>query len=214
MEANTNANDEISLDEIIDVFKKRWKFILLPSFVAAVLVYALLSFSPKSYEAYALLKIGSVGSKPFETVEATSEVMKRLPAGTKIDEKVNSSVKYTDVGGLLEVRATAASPDEASKLVDLAVSLVLARHQMLYENAQERLNTTVKYLNEKARSMTVWSSLNDFGIEPTRVEMTTISNSRPVRTRQNAAALAVFVIITMINTLISFYLERKGAKQQ
>lgn len=215
-----NGYDEIGIGDIIDVFKKRWSLIVLPSVLVAVVVFIAFSLLPRTYEAYALIKVGTVGGRPLENIETTSKIMKTQPileviaknvgenknASTK--KKLASGIRYTDVGGLLEIRASAVSPEDAEQVVSTAVQVIQIRHKEILDKGKESLDNAVKYLGERTRAVNILSNFNDFMIQPTRIEIPTVSNI-PVRSKRDIAALVAFVVLMMVNTMISFYLERK-----
>ena len=113
---------DINIDEIINVFKNRWKLILFPGIIAAFIVAALTFVVPRTYESYALIKIGSVGASPIETVASIIDIMQAYPTrqliaeklGEKNNEKfikaIKNSIEYSDESGLAKIKSVATTP--------------------------------------------------------------------------------------------------------
>ena len=213
---------EISLDEIIVVFKKRWKLIIIPSIIAASIVAFAVSRMPKSYESYALLRMGQVGSQPLESVSSLREIMNSMPmleaisrelAGNETDaeaNKLNGVVQYEEVAGLLKISARDRSPEKAYKTILAAMSVVQNRHETLYRQSLEEMTALLKYIKKIISPVPLSSGVTEFKTTPMRVEVMPVINEEPVRSNMLAVSAITFFIMILIDTMIAFYREGKG----
>jgi capsular polysaccharide biosynthesis protein len=213
------AEQEISLDEIIDVIKRRWKFILFPSIIISVIAGIILAFQPKTYEAYSLIKIGTISGAPIEQISSISDIMKSLPIRQEIAAKlnegnnpkfvrgINSSIKYTDETGLLKIKTINQDPAKAAEIIRVVDDIVLDRHEKMYLNAQVELDKLLKYVKQTINPVPLSSGINEFRITRTEIMVPSFVDKEPVPTKNRLIVIVVFIVIVFINTLLSFILE-------
>jgi LPS O-antigen subunit length determinant protein (WzzB/FepE family) len=209
-------DQEISLQDIFKVFRKRWKIIVLPALATAVLAAGISWLMPRQYESYAFLRLGCNGTKALEDAGATNEIMKSLPNLMKIAEKVKIQgrerisediVKYESKGDLLKISARAKTPEKAQELVATSMDLVMERHRLLYEDAEKQLATMVKYVRETLHPVPLSSGINELIIRPSSIEVGPVLDNEPVRTKTKVILVLVFVAVLFMDTLVAFYFE-------
>lgn len=210
---------EISLNEIVSVLIKRWKLIVVPSIIAALISAIYVLSLPKVYESYALLKLGNIGEKQIETVASIKEVMSSLPIrieivsrlkdnnDSKFVESLKDAIIYEDASGFLRIKANGKNPEKAAELVKVTTDIIYSRHQSFYEYAQKELYSTVERIRDFACPIPLTTGIAEFKIEPTRVEIPAIINPTPVGEKKKIVVLTTFFSVLFLNILIAFYLE-------
>lgn len=212
---------EIGIDDIINVLIKRWKLILIPSILAAMIAVVYVKSLPKVYDSYALLKLGYLGEKQFETVAVIKEIMSSLPMRVEIASKIKdsnnpklvdflkSAITYEDASGLLKIKAINKTPEKAADIVNAVTDIVSSRHKNMYEDAQKKLYGTMEKIRDFVRPIPLTTGIAEFKIEPTKVEIPAITNPVPVDGKNKIIVLTVFFTVMLFNILIAFYLEGK-----
>jgi uncharacterized protein involved in exopolysaccharide biosynthesis len=210
---------EISFDEITSVIKKRWKYILIPSLVAAILIGGLTYLFPRKYESYSLIRIGSVGGSPIESVTSIKDIMQSLPMRQQIAERLNEkdnikfikalllSVDYSDEGGLLKIKSGSDSPEKAAKTSRTISEMVISRHEIMYLSAQDELDKVIKYVKKTINPIPLSSGISEFKISKTEIMAPAIEDKEPLPTKRRQTVIAVFFAVLLIMTIISFTLE-------
>lgn len=215
---------EIGLGELIDVFKKRWLLILLPSILAAgvclVATHVYYSRMPVFYAAQALIKIGGGPSRPLERIDEVSAVMHaqallgEIAAGVNAagfpvtPEAVAGSLSYGNDAGLLKISAVAARPELAAAMVHEAVKVVAERHRAKYADALTERDELVKYVKETARPLAVsFSTIADLRLEPTVIVAPAAAGNTPLPQPRRSVVVPVFVFTAFFMTLIALYLH-------
>ncbi|MHB9155752.1 MAG: hypothetical protein ACYC5N_08710 [Endomicrobiales bacterium] len=213
--------DEIGIDDIIQVVKKRWKLMFFPGFIAAVIVVGIVKIQPETYEAYTLLKPGYVANQPLESIAAMRALMRSQPVLLEITRKVkgkqdpklalelSETIKYEGLGELIRITALGETPEEAAMYTQTAADMIVERHKGLFDKAKNKFDEAVNYVNAKVRSTLVANAISEFRIEPTRVELPAESSDKPVKSRARVLALVTFSCMVLITGLLAFYYEGK-----
>lgn len=212
------AEQEISLDEIIQVMKKHWKLILFPSFLVAVLTGIFLHFQPKYYDSFSLIKIGNAGGTLFESVQSVNNIMRSFPVRQQIAGKlnerdnlkfinaINSSIEYTDEGGLLKIRAVDIKPERAAEMAKVSTDMVIERHSEMYLNAQET-DKALQYVKKTINPIPLSCSIGEFKAKKTEVLVLPFVNKEPIKTKRKLVVIMVFFSMLFITILMSFIVE-------
>jgi len=222
-----NEEIEISLQDITKVLKKRWKLIIIPAILAAIITALIGFFSHKTYESYAILKIGYSGSKSIESIPELNVIMQSLPMLKEIagkldvadldiadnDEDFALSLKktlfYQDSSGLLQISASASTPQKAQKKIQVVMDIIVDRHKLLYEASEKRINKAVRYVKETISPVPLSSGINEFISELTCVEVSPVLLVKPVPRKIKNKVVTVFIIVLFLSIVGSFYLEGK-----
>ncbi len=210
---------EISLDEIFQIIKIHWKIILFPAFIASFLVWFIMGASPKVYESYSLLKIGCIGSAPFESISSLKDIMQSLPMRQEIAEKlnekdnlkfissINSSIEYSDQSGLLKIRNTNTSAVRAAEVVRGVTEIIIQRHRKMYSDAQQDLDNLLKYVKKTIDPIPLSSGVSEFRLTNTEIMVPPFINTEPMPVKIKQTVIIVFIVSMFCCTLISFILE-------
>lgn len=213
------VEQEISLDEIIQVIIKHWKLIIFPSFIIAILFGIFLSFQPKPYDSFSLLKVGNAGGAPFESAASVKNIMQSFPVRQQIAEKlnerdnlrfisaINSSIEYTDEGGLLKIRAVDIKPERAAEMVKVAADIIILRHEEMYNKAQEETDKVLQYVKKTVNPIPLSVSIGEFKATKTEVTVLPFVNKEPMPTKRKLVVIMVFFGVFFITILMSFILE-------
>jgi len=139
---------EVDLRDYLNMVKRQWKIILI-IFLGATITSGVVSFRlPKTYEALAMVKIGRMRDKLLEEPSTVIEIFKTNPMLEKVAEELNvpptyeklgelaSEIKMREKSGLLEIKARGETADEAMKLVNGVIAVLLKRHEQVFERAR------------------------------------------------------------------------------
>ncbi|MFA5779071.1 MAG: Wzz/FepE/Etk N-terminal domain-containing protein [Elusimicrobiota bacterium] len=152
---------EIDLRDYLRVLKKRWGLVVGITIGCAVIsaVYSL--FLPDVYESSAIIEPAKINNVPVET-SAIGELLFKNPLNPYlkgIAEQMGlkeegayilpEKFKMLDKLGYIQVVGKGKRPEEAKRLVDVIVSLILKRHEELVKNALEISNDEMSNLKEQ-----------------------------------------------------------------
>ena len=209
---------EIKLSDIMAVFKKQWKFIIIPSIAVALIAFGYVKTLPKSYESYSLVRIGGSQTKPFESIGTINAIMQSYPQRAAIVQQMKSTeppntpealedlLVYTDESGLLKISAAAASPVKAAELVNIATSLTVTRHQQLLVEAKTGSDALVEYVKSTVKPVSIIStSITEYRYSPSVVEIPAVVSKKPVASKNKTIPVAAFFLVFFIMTLSAFY---------
>lgn len=139
---------EVDLRDYINMVKKRWKIILI-IFLVFTITSGVVSFLlPRTYESVAMIKIGIMRNKLLEKPSTVIEIFKTRPILEKVAEELNvsptqvklqelaSKIKMREKSELLEIRGKGKTPEEALKLVNGVIAVLLNRHEQIFERAR------------------------------------------------------------------------------
>ena len=154
-------DDEISLWEIFDTLRARWKIIAAFGIAAPALAFAATLFIPNQYEARGLVQLAKVGnlqaairgegglSTQIESIPATLQRLQSdafaLKAQSSLGFPSMISGKEPKGTGLLELTARAASPEQAKQAVEYAIQSLASQHA-------EQAESTVRNLGQSLAS--------------------------------------------------------------
>lgn len=215
---------EISLDDIIFVLNKWRKIILIPSFCAAVLAVIYTSAEPRSYESFALVRVGSVGSVLYESVPAINDIMQSLPVRQEIAQNLKkgdnqefirslkTTLECSDENGLLKVRAVSDNPEKAAEIVKAVCGIIMKRHEDKYVNARIELDRVLKYVKETIRPMPLSSGITEFKISKTEIVVGAFTDPDPVPAKRKQLVMIVFFSVLFGMIIVALILE--GRKKQ
>jgi hypothetical protein len=68
---------------------------------------------------------------------------------------------------LMKIRVVWISAEGAQEIASAAVGTLVERHKVFYSEAEQRLNTMVRYAKEVLRPIPISSGIDAFDIEPT-----------------------------------------------
>jgi len=156
---------EVDLRDYINMVKKRWKIILI-IFLVFTTTSGVVSFLlPKTYEASAMVGIGRMRDKLLEEPSTIIEIFKTKPILEKVAEELNvpptqeklgeltSKIKMKEKSGLLEIKGRGVTPEEAMKLVNGVVRVLLNRHEEIFERAKIILEEYLASSKERLAEM-------------------------------------------------------------
>lgn len=139
---------EVDLRDYINMVKKRWKIILI-IFLFSTITSGVVSFLlPRTYEASAMLKIGRMRNNLLEKPSTIIEIFKTGAILEKVAEELNislgrkksqglvSKIKMKEKSGLLEIRGRGETPEEAMRVVNGVIAVLLNRHEQIFEQAK------------------------------------------------------------------------------
>ncbi|HUW22995.1 MAG TPA: Wzz/FepE/Etk N-terminal domain-containing protein [bacterium] len=139
---------EVDLRDYINMVRKRWKIILI-IFLVFTITSGVVSFLlPRAYESTAMVKIGIMRSKLLEEPSTTIEIFKTGPVLEEVAKELNvlttqeklgqlaSKIKMKEKSGFLEIKGRGETPEEALKLVNGVTTVLLNRHEQIFERAK------------------------------------------------------------------------------
>jgi len=210
---------EISLADIFRVLKTRWKLILFPALITAVLFGTFLARQPKSYKSYSLVKIGSAGGAPIESVPTISNIMGSFPMRQQIAEKLNEkdntpfieglelSIEYSDEAGLLKIQAVDRKPLRAAEMVRVVTEMIIERHDIIYSKNQNDLDMVLKYVKKTISPIPLSCGITEFKITKSEIMVPAFVNAYPVHTKRRQTLIMVFFAVLFGTIILSFVLE-------
>jgi len=214
-----SEQQEIRIEDIIAIFRKRWKLIVFSSLSVAAITSVIALLAPSSYESYALLRVGTEGSQPLESFSSITTIMTSLPSRKEIAASLRSQnneqlidsltkvIQYNEVGNLLRISATGKTPEKAAQYVEAAATVVNARHKIMYEQSQERLRMLIKEVKENIRPIPLSAGINEFRNRPTTIEIHAIVDPKPVKTSKKKYVITSFLATFFIASLLALLLE-------
>ena len=152
---------EIDLRDYLRVLKKRFGLVVWITIGCAVISVLIALILPTVYESSAIIEPAKINNVSVET-SAVGELLFKNPLnpylkgiaeqmGLKEKEAYNLSQKFkmSDKLGYIQITAKGKTPEEAKKLVDVIISLILKRHEELVGNALEISNDDMYNLKEQ-----------------------------------------------------------------
>jgi uncharacterized protein involved in exopolysaccharide biosynthesis len=152
-------DDEISLWEIFDTLRARWKIIAAFGIAAPALAFAATLFIPNQYEARGLVQLAKVGnlqaairgegglSTQIESIPATLQRLQSdafaLKALSSLGFPSMISGKEPKGTGLLELTARSASPEQAKQAVEYAIQSLAGQHAQQAESTVRNLEQSL-----------------------------------------------------------------------
>jgi uncharacterized protein involved in exopolysaccharide biosynthesis len=152
-------DDEISLWEIFDTLRARWKIIAAFGIAAPALAFAATLFIPNQYEARGLVQLAKVGnlqaairgegglSTQIESIPATLQRLQSDAFALKAQSSLGFSSSLTGKEpkgtGLLELTARAASPEQAKQAVEYAIQSLAGQHAQQAESTVRNLEQSL-----------------------------------------------------------------------
>ena len=152
-------DDEISLWEIFDTLRARWKIIAAFGIAAPALAFLATLFIPNQYEARGLVQLAKVGnlqaairgegglSTQIESIPATLQRLQSdafaLKAQSSLGFSSMISGKEPKGTGLLELTARAASPEQAKQAVEYAIQSLAGQHAQQAESTVRNLEQSL-----------------------------------------------------------------------
>jgi hypothetical protein len=210
----------LPLSDIARMFKKRWLFIFGTSIILSVVYFVFSLTSPKQYESYALVRIGTNGVASLESIPALKEIMASAPMRSKITERAGmkssaeiGDIGYDDASGLLKVTARSASPEKAMQIVQASIDIIIQRHNELHDDSQKNLEQAVKFVKEAIRPVPLSSGLSEFRSSLTTILIPPIYDNKPVKPKGRLRTSTLFVMLFLFTTIISFYIEGRKNKK-
>jgi uncharacterized protein involved in exopolysaccharide biosynthesis len=156
---------EVDLRDYLNMVKRRWKIILGIFLVATITSGVVSLLLPKTYEASAMLRIGRTRNTLLEEPSTVIEIFDTEPILEKVAEELNmpltleksrglaSKIKMREKSGLLEIRGRGENPEEAMKLVNGVTSVLLKRHEQIFERAKVILEEYLVSSKERLAEM-------------------------------------------------------------
>lgn len=139
---------EVDLRDYINMVKKRWKIILI-IFLVSTITSGVVSFIlPRTYESTAMVRIGRLRDNLLEEPSTSIEIFKTkimlkevteeidIPLSRKESQELASKIKMKEKSGLLEIRGRAETPEKAMKLVNGVTTVLLKRHEQIFERGK------------------------------------------------------------------------------
>lgn len=139
---------EVDLKDYIRMIKKRWKIILI-IFLVSTITSGVVSFLlPKTYQASSLIRIGRMRDTLLEEPSTTMEIFKTRSVLEKVAEglgvpvteeklgELASRIKMREKSELLEIKGRGETPEEAVRLVNGVTTVLLQRHEQIFERAK------------------------------------------------------------------------------
>jgi uncharacterized protein involved in exopolysaccharide biosynthesis len=152
-------DDEISLWEIFDTLRARWKIIAAFGIATPTLAFLATLFIPNQYEARGLVQLAKVGnlqaairgegglSTQIESIPATLQRLQSdafaLKAQSSLGFPSMISGKEPKGTGLLELTARAASPEQAKQAVEYAIQSLAGQHAQQAESTVRNLEQSL-----------------------------------------------------------------------
>jgi LPS O-antigen subunit length determinant protein (WzzB/FepE family) len=158
-------DDEISLWEIFDTLRARWKIIAAFGIAAPAIAFVATLFIPNQYEARGLVQLAKVGnlqaaleaggsannrnnlSIPIESLPSTLQRLQSdafaLKAQSSLGFPSMISGKEPKGTGLLELTARAASPEQAKQAVEYAIQSLASQHAQQAESTVRNLEQSL-----------------------------------------------------------------------
>jgi len=152
-------DDEISLWEIFDTLRARWKIIAAFGIAAPAMAFLATLFIPNQYEARGLVQLAKVGnlqaairgegglSTQIESIPATLQRLQSdafaLKAQSSLGFPSMISGKEPKGTGLLELTARAASPEQAKQAVEYAIQSLASQHAQQAESTVRNLEQSL-----------------------------------------------------------------------
>ncbi|PIU83065.1 MAG: hypothetical protein COS68_06020, partial [Elusimicrobia bacterium CG06_land_8_20_14_3_00_38_11] len=158
---------EIDLRDYLRVLKKRFGLVVWITIGCAVISVLIALILPSVYESSAIIEPAKINNVSVET-SAVGELLFKNPLnpylkdiakqmGLKEKEAYYLPKRFEmlDKLGYIQIRGKGNTPEEAKKLVDVIVSLILKRHEKLVGNAlkisdDEMSNLKAQLLNVKS----------------------------------------------------------------
>ncbi|MFN3966544.1 MAG: Wzz/FepE/Etk N-terminal domain-containing protein [Endomicrobiia bacterium] len=212
--------EEISLIDLINVIKKRIRFILIFTISVTFVSIVISLLLPKQYEAKAILRIGKMGGSILESASVTKEIITSFPELEKIAKELKiqpterkllslkRKIKIEGKENLMNITTRYISPEKAEKLCNAVIKLILERHEKLYENLKGSLKKSLVEINPlSGRMQIIISALRDFSEEKTVIDSPTTSSKIPVFPKKRKIVISVFAISLITSIFISFFME-------
>lgn len=186
---------EIRIRDIVALFKDQWKIIVIPAVLVGLCVSLYAKMSQKtqvSYSSSSMIRIGGTLTRPLETIGNISAIMTSLPMRSEIaraanvpgegaSERIANAVSYQDDAGFLRITATAATPDEAVKLVSAATAIVMKRHDDLFARTKSEIDSQIEYIQKNVRALTISAtSIIEFRLMRSIVEIAPVYDKTPI----------------------------------
>jgi LPS O-antigen subunit length determinant protein (WzzB/FepE family) len=166
--------DEISLWEIFDTLRARWKIIAAFGIAAPALAFVATLFIPNQYEARGLVQLAKVGnlqaaleaggsasdrnnlSIPIESLPSTLQRLQSdafaLKAQSALGFASSLTGKEPKGTGLLELTARAASPEQAKQAVEYAIQRLAGQHAQQAESTVRNLEQSLASTQNELQS--------------------------------------------------------------
>lgn len=167
--------DEINLFELLEVLKSEWKAWVGTTVLGAALATSVAFILPPKYEASTVVRVGQVGqatggSIPIESlldvvVRIQTPAFRRAVAEQLLGKEASAEAvaqemdrlkatppKVVKGTGLVEITATAKTPEAALKMAQAIVEGLKIRHQPIFDQAVEKLKSR---LSETTQSLSV-----------------------------------------------------------
>ena len=167
-------DDEISLWEIFDTLRARWKIIAAFGIAAPALAFVATLFIPNQYEARGLVQLAKVGnlqaaleaggsasnrnnlSIPIESLPSTLQRLQSDAFALKAQSALGFSSSLTGKEpkgtGLLELTARAASPEQAKQAVEYAIQSLAQQHAQQAESTVRNLEQSLASTQNELQS--------------------------------------------------------------
>jgi uncharacterized protein involved in exopolysaccharide biosynthesis len=152
-------DDEISLWEIFDTLRARWKIIAAFGIAVPALAFSATLLIPNQYEARGLVQLAKVGnlqaairgegglSTQIESIPATLQRLQSDAFALKAQSSLRFSSSLTGKepkgAGLLELTARAASPEQAKQAVEYAIQSLAGQHAQQAESTVRNLEQSL-----------------------------------------------------------------------
>lgn len=139
---------EVDLRDYLNMVKKRWKIILIIFLVSTVTSGVVSFLLPRTYESTAMVRIGRMRDSLLEEPSTIIEIFKTKTMLEKVVEEIDipptqeklgelaSKIKMKEKSGLLEIKGRRKTPEEAMKLVNGVTTVLLKRHDQIFERAK------------------------------------------------------------------------------
>ena len=161
-------DDEISLWEIFDTLRARWKIIAAFGIAAPALAFVATLLIPNQYEARGLVQLAKVGnlqaairgdgglSTQIESIPATLQRLQSDAFALKAQSALGFSSSLTGKEpkgtGLLELTARAASPEQAKQAVEYAIQSLAQQHAQQAESTVRNLEQSLASTQNELKS--------------------------------------------------------------
>lgn len=161
-------DDEISLWEIFDTLRARWKIIVAFGIAAPALAFVATLFIPNQYEARGLVQLAKVGnlqaairgdgglSTQIESIPATLQRLQSDAFALKAQSALGFSSSLTGKEpkgtGLLELTARAATPEQAKQAVEHAIQSLAQQHAQQAESTVRNLEQSLASTQNELQS--------------------------------------------------------------
>ena len=139
---------EVDLRDYVNMIKKRWKIILI-IFLVFTITSGVVSFIlPRTYESIAMFRIGRLRDNLLEEPATIIEIFKTKAMLEKVTEEIDTpyihekeeelaaKIKIKEKSELLEIKGRAETPEEAMKLVNGVTTVLLKRHEQIFERGK------------------------------------------------------------------------------